>query len=134
MVCKSSLFLRGLLHKNIKGKMRIYVTIIYIHKNNWNCLIFISIIIVDSILKLFKPISGFKFGNSSFYYSEKKVDSLFQCGLECIDSEYCSSFSYNHDSRTCLISSLFINSISALVTDPHFTHFQYKSSGSCNLN
>ena len=31
MVCKSSLFLSWLLHKNIKGKMRIYVTIYNIH-------------------------------------------------------------------------------------------------------
>jgi hypothetical protein len=30
MVCKSSLFLTLLLHKNIKGKMRIYVTTFFL--------------------------------------------------------------------------------------------------------
>ena len=29
MVCKSSLFLSRLLHKNIKGKMRMYVTTVF---------------------------------------------------------------------------------------------------------
>jgi len=37
MVCKSSLFLSWLLHKNIKGKMRIYVTRYIIL--NWYCTI-----------------------------------------------------------------------------------------------